>query len=59
MFLLHPLTDELNIHITLLQNGYLAGLTPRGWFHIEWLHLNHPCRFIVVLYPIGKRCIFP
>jgi len=42
MFLLHPLTDDLNIHITLLQDGYLAGLTPRGWFHIEWLHLNRP-----------------
>lgn len=26
----------------MLQDGYLAGLTPRGWFHIEWLHLNRP-----------------
>jgi hypothetical protein len=42
MLLLHPLTDDLNIHLTLLQDGYLAGLTPRGWFHIEWLHLNRP-----------------
>ncbi len=42
MHLLHPLTDELNIHITRSQNGHLAGLTHRGWFHIEWLHLNRP-----------------
>jgi hypothetical protein len=42
MFLLHPIIDKLNIHITLLQDGNLAGLTPRGWFHIEWLHLNRP-----------------
>ena len=40
MHLLHPLTDSLHIHITLLQDGRLAGLTPRGWFHIDWLHLN-------------------
>jgi len=40
--LLHPLKDNLNSHITLSQEGYLAGLTPRGWFHIEWLHLNRP-----------------
>ncbi len=42
MQLLHPLIDSLNIHVTLLQDGNLAGLTPRGWFHIEWLHLNRP-----------------
>ena len=42
MYLLHPLTDDLNIHIILLQDGHLAGLTPRGWFHIDWLHLNRP-----------------
>ncbi len=40
--LLHPLTDDLNIHITLSQNCNLTGLTRRGWFHIEWLHLNRP-----------------
>jgi hypothetical protein len=38
--LLHPLTDNLETHIRLLPDGYLAGLTSRGWFHIEWLHLN-------------------
>jgi hypothetical protein len=42
MRLLHPLADSLNLHITLLQDGHLAGLTPRGWFHIDWLHLNRP-----------------
>ncbi|MEK8016272.1 MAG: HNH endonuclease signature motif containing protein [Candidatus Parabeggiatoa sp.] len=40
--LLHPLTDDLNSHLTLSQEGYLVGLTPRGCFHIEWLHLNRP-----------------
>lgn len=42
MHLLHPLTDSPNLHITLLHDGHLAGLTPRGWFHIDWLHLNRP-----------------
>lgn len=42
MHLLHPLNDDFDIHITLLQDGHLAGLTPRGWFHIDWLHLNRP-----------------
>lgn len=42
MHLLHPLADSPNLHITLLSDGHLAGLTPRGWFHIEWLHLNRP-----------------
>jgi hypothetical protein len=23
-------------------SGRLVGLTPRGWFHIRWLHLNRP-----------------
>lgn len=40
MHLLHPLRDSLEAHITLLQDGQFAGLTPRGWFHIEWLNLN-------------------
>ena len=42
MHLLHPLTDSLKTHIALLQDGRMAGLTPRGWFHIDWLHLNRP-----------------
>ena len=25
-----------------LTNGTLIGLTERGWFHINWLHLNRP-----------------
>jgi hypothetical protein len=40
--LLHPLLDNLDVHIKLLPDGHLAGLTPRGWFHLEWLHLNRP-----------------
>ncbi|MCZ7672913.1 MAG: hypothetical protein M5U34_40240 [Chloroflexi bacterium] len=28
--------------MTISQDGRLAGLTPQGWFHIEWLHLNRP-----------------
>jgi hypothetical protein len=23
-------------------DGRLTGLTSRGWFHIQWLHLNRP-----------------
>lgn len=42
MHLLHPLIDSPDVHITLLHNSHLAGLTPRGWFHIDWLHLNRP-----------------
>ncbi len=42
MRLLHPLVDDLNMHMTLLQDGQLVGLTPQGWFHIEWLRLNRP-----------------
>ena len=40
--LLHPHFDEFNTHIVLLPNNQLTGLTPRGWFHIEWLRLNRP-----------------
>lgn len=42
MHLLHPLHDDVNQHMALLQNGRFVGLTPRGWFHIEWLNLNRP-----------------
>jgi hypothetical protein len=42
MHLLHPGRDSLNYDITVLEGGHLAGLTPRGWFHIDWLHLNRP-----------------
>lgn len=40
--LLHPRKDNLDEHIILSVNGYFQGLTPRGWFHIRWLHLNRP-----------------
>lgn len=40
--LLHPRHDNLQEHIDLTDHGELIGLTPRGWFHISWLHLNRP-----------------
>lgn len=41
-YLLNPAEDDLSAHIALMMNGRLSGLTPRGWFHIQWLHLNRP-----------------
>lgn len=41
-YLLHPRYDNLAEHIDLTEHGELIGLTPRGWFHISWLHLNRP-----------------
>jgi HNH endonuclease len=38
--LLHPLRDNLTSHIEEAPNGRLVGRTSRGWFHINWLHLN-------------------
>lgn len=32
----------MTTHITMTVTGRLVGLTPRGWFHIQWLHLNRP-----------------
>jgi len=40
--LLHPGQEALELHIVETANGRLVGLTPRGWFHIRWLHLNRP-----------------
>ena len=40
--LLHPDEDDVSAHIVLMQNGRLSGITPRGWFHLRWLHLNRP-----------------
>jgi hypothetical protein len=40
--LLHPGQDPLEAHIVETATGRLDGLTPRGWFHIHWLHLNRP-----------------
>lgn len=38
--LLRPLRDDMSAHIAEAANGRLLGLTPRGWFHIQRLHLN-------------------
>ncbi|MCX7925031.1 MAG: HNH endonuclease [Fimbriimonadales bacterium] len=38
--LLHPLLDDLSLHLQELEDGQLAALTPRGALHIELLHLN-------------------
>lgn len=40
--LLHPGIDRIEEHTAELTNGTLIGLTERGWFHINWLHLNRP-----------------
>lgn len=40
--LFHPRRDDLTVHIEETAHGRLAGLTPRGWFHIQRLHLNRP-----------------
>lgn len=37
--ILHPLRDDFTLHIR-QDNGILVGLSPRGNFHIELLHLN-------------------
>ncbi len=51
--LLHPLRDDINAHITRSPNGRFVGLTPRGWFHIRWLHLNRPQ--LIVLRKLHQR----
>ncbi|RRR77422.1 MAG: HNH endonuclease, partial [Candidatus Viridilinea halotolerans] len=40
--LLNPNQDQCNAHMVEAINGRLVGLTARGWFHINWLHLNRP-----------------
>lgn len=40
--LLHPRRDDLTAHLDETVHGRLVGLTPRGWFHIQRLHLNRP-----------------
>jgi len=40
--LLHPRRDEASAHIPEMAQGRLIGMTPRGWFHIQRLHLNRP-----------------
>lgn len=38
--LLHPQHDNLREHIEETTHGHLVGITPRGWFHIQRIHLN-------------------
>lgn len=40
--LLHPDQDDLAAHLLETADSRLVGLTPRGWFHIDRLHLNRP-----------------
>jgi hypothetical protein len=42
LWLLHPGQDDLTAHLLETADGRLVGLTPRGWFHIDRLHLNRP-----------------
>jgi hypothetical protein len=42
LWLLHPGQDDLAAHLLETTDGRLVGLTPRGWFHIDRLHLNRP-----------------
>jgi hypothetical protein len=38
--LLHPRRDDVSAHIAETSQGRLLGLTPRGWFHVQRIHLN-------------------
>jgi hypothetical protein len=40
--LLHPQRDDVGAHVAEIAQGRLLGLTARGWFHIQRLHLNRP-----------------
>ena len=40
--LLCPKRDDMRAHIAETAHGRLLGITPRGWFHIQRLHLNRP-----------------
>ena len=40
--LLHPGEGKAPEHLRFLPNGEVEGITPRGAFHIERLHLNRP-----------------
>lgn len=42
LHLLHPDHENFSAHIVVLADGKLIGITERGWFHIQWLHLNRP-----------------
>jgi hypothetical protein len=54
--LLRPRLDRFDEHIVEAANGRLAGRTPRGWFHIRWLHLNrHQLVELRMLAGSGRR----
>ena len=38
--ILHPLNDDLSLHVMETEMYQLRGVTPTGIFHIEQLHLN-------------------
>lgn len=40
--LLHPTRDDVTAHIVETAQGSLLGNSPRGWFHIQRVHLNRP-----------------
>ena len=40
--LLRPHRDDMAAHVVETAHGRLLGLTPRGWFHLDRLHLNRP-----------------
>jgi hypothetical protein len=40
--LLHPGVDDSALHLVETESGRMSGLTPRGWFQIQRLHLNRP-----------------
>ncbi len=40
--LLRPQQDDLSAHLAETIQGRLVGLTARGWFHIQRIHLNRP-----------------
>lgn len=55
LHLLHPLHDDHQTHVDLLDDGRLTGLTKRGRFHIEILHLNRPQLVILRLRRIQQK----
>ena len=40
--LLHPGVADIAVHLAEVESGRVTGFTPRGWFHIQRLHLNRP-----------------
>jgi hypothetical protein len=50
--LLHPLRQDLQMHIIELEDGHIDGLTPEGTFFVRRLHLNRPQ---LVTYRLHRR----